>query len=203
MKKKKEILDSQVFTLYNAGWSIKDISVQYKISVGRVRRLLQDKKINTSGYRAASAFMKEIILALLAQGCTLKRLGDTADVSVHLVRQVLRDNKINCNDLRKSSLSDYRHKQSVELSSWNHFLELYRSGHAGFEKCAEICGFSVCECVEAVFRLNHEDVELHRKNLEEYIISHYKTGLSVISVAKKVGVSTAIVKKIFSQLYNR
>ena len=189
------ISDDLILNLYDSGWSINDIIKYYKTSVRRVRKVLQDKGINTAGYRAVCPNFKECILVLVASGLSIRYISDVVDMSPHLIRQVMRDNKVNTIMLREGFS---RNKNGFLISdlSWEAFVKSYLSGKIGFIKCAEKLGFSIEECAEAALRLSEGQVKTHKEKIKLEIAEQCHTGLSAITIAKKVGVSVSIVKKL-------
>lgn len=192
------ISDEKVINLYDTGWSINDIVANHKVSVRRVRSILQEKGRSTASFRAAPDTIKECVMVLVASNISIRRISDTVDISPHLVRQVLRDNKVNASGLRKNSSLAV---EMVNISNgvWNVFFEAYLSGELGFVKCAEKAGLNADGCAEAVLRLSDDEVETHKAKLHSYIADKRDTGLSASTIGKQLGVSAAIVKKIFTK----
>lgn len=188
--------DEIIIELHRSGWSISDIVAHHKTSVRRVRKVLQEQGIDTSKQRSASKDLKECFLQLVSCGVTVREIAAATDSSAHLIRQVLRDNQVNVTALRGGDASAPRF--SLQTKEWRVFLELYLSGNYGFLKCAEMRGFSISDCVEAVLRLSQDDVSLHQNRIRAHIIAQKETGLSVSSVAKRFGVSASLVKEVFN-----
>lgn len=194
---KKDIIDDKIVALYNDGWSINDIVAHYRATAKRVRGVLQDKGMETSGYRSISDHLRERILALVTTGIAVRELGERVDLSSHLVRQVLRDRNVTATEWRMQNNVDF----SVLLipeKPWRDFVAQYVLGNQGFMLCADACGFSPRDCAEAVLRLSNEEVVLHRERLYKNVLSKRSTGLSAISVGKQFGISPALVKRIFA-----
>lgn len=196
MKVKKPISNELILKLYSAGWSINDIVAHYTTSVSHVRSVLQKNGIATRNYRSVSDFSKECIMAVIPVATSIRQLADILDVSDHLIRHIMRCNQVNVSSLRGKAQIELN-EEKIPQSKWNSFRTSYILGERGFFKCAEEFNFSVSDCVEVVLRLSSDDVKKHKENLTSYILSHYSSGLSPSSVAKQIGVSTAIVKRIF------
>ena len=194
---KKDIIDDKIIELYNNGWSINDIVARYRASAKRVRGVLQEKGKETSGYRSISDCLRERLLALVTTKLSVRELEERVDQSSHLIRQVLRDKGVTATEWRTQNKTDFS-IHAIPPATWKSFVEMYISGNGGFMFCADACGFSPRNCAEAALRLSNEDVKKHRERLREKIINKRSTGLSAISVGKQLGVSPALVKKIFA-----
>lgn len=185
---KKSISDDEIVSLYTKGWSINDIVGKHQLSVVRARRVLQQNKFDTVGYRKISPDLRFNILRCVGIGLSYRETALLLDVSPYLVRQVVNDctAKITIQKPTPEPMSNKLKKR---------ILDEFISAQYGFSIIIQKLNLSDKEIYSFFCLLTNELISAHQRNLSKVILNLHNSGLPVVAIAKTLGISASVVKK--------
>ena len=190
-------LSDRIVGLYQAGYSVKDISAQCRLSVITVRARLKAAGFDTRSYRKASISNKERVLQLIDGGYSYSQIEGLLHISTHLVREIVSEKGLVGLVPRVRRQVSLEEPEDAGLEETVCGLRgLYFSGNYGLAKCAELADASEEAFLWFVYHLTGEDKRLHQKNLTKNIKKLYQSGTPVTAIAKTMDISPSIVKKI-------
>ena len=195
MAKFYSLSNTEIIELYKQGVSQKDISVKYSVSVDHIRTVLRKAGFSTSSFRATSDDIKQYIIALVIFGCTYVEIEEKSDISFHSIREIV----IN-NDLKGASRKARLNKNSAEVSFSDYhraFLTDYRNGNSFVSICKKH-SFNSEQAIECFNLISKEDIEQHKKSLNNRINKLYSQGLSAASIGQILNISPSIVRRTLS-----
>lgn len=190
-------LADRIVALYQAGYSVKDISAQCRLSVITVRARLKAAGFDTRAYRKASQSNKQRVLQLINAGYSYTQIEGLLHISTHLVREIVSENGLVGFIPRTRRVVELEASEdAVMADAVRELRALYFSGNYGLAKCAEITNASDDVFLQFVYHLTGEDKRLHQKNLVKAVKKLYQSGTPITAIAKTMDISPSIVKKI-------
>lgn len=175
------ITNNEILDLYNQGFSQKDILQKYKVSIMRIRKVLQQSGHNTASYKKFDDEFILAILELLCAGYKQKDIATLLDCPITTIRDVV----------HKYDLSGIAIK-SRQKAKEEKILQMYKSGVAK----PEICQQMKIQTTSLNKILKDNGLIVDRSEKYKRIIKLYDQGLTITAICDKENTSYRTVKKV-------
>lgn len=196
-KTRENNLAEEILSLYRAGHSQKDISAQLKITPLTIRKILHENGFETHRFRALNDATTNVILLLVRNGVYFADIENICDISFHAIRDLVARH-----NLQYESKRVRNSKTGVSVSAGfqknSEFLERYLSGESFCSLCKNY-EFTNEQILNEFLSMERSQIDIHKRSLRNKIIDDVQHNLSTTSIARKHGISMAIVRDILCE----
>lgn len=199
MKKNYNI--AKIISLYQEGYSQKDIASMFKIQVYDLRELLKENGFDTKTYRKVAGHKKELVAQLIQHGFSYSEIANTLDISYHLIREIAKARNVMGGSLVYMKIAIP--KPDIDKELFHSFLEEYEAGTCGFIKLMEKYfveesnpAYPIDVALYLCQYINEQNlVAVHHKNIYSVIHQRLSEGIEPNVIAKQMEISFSLVKR--------